>query len=131
MVMLTDTSVWIAHFRDQETVEVELLRRQLASRIVPIGDLVAMELLQGMSRGQAMSLERWLRFLDLHAMASPPVVLQSARNYRYLRERGYTVRSSIDCIIATYCIQEGHSLLHRDRDYEPFEAYLGLRVERA
>ena len=129
--MLTDTSVWIAHFRDQETVEVELLRRQLASRIVPIGDLVAMELLQGMSPGQALSLESWLRFLDLHAMASPPVVLQSARNYRYLRERGYTVRSSIDCIIATYCIQEGHSLLHRDRDYEPFEAYLGLRVERA
>lgn len=129
--MLTDTSVWIAHFRDQETVEVELLRHQLASRIVPIGDLVAMELLQGMSPAQAMSLENWLRFLDLHAMASPPVVLQSARNYRYLRSRGHTVRSAIDCIIATYCIQEGHSLLHRDRDYEPFEAYLGLRVERA
>ena len=38
------------------------------------------------------------------------------------------MRSTIDCIIATYCILEGHTFLHHDRDYDPFEQYLGLSV---
>ena len=38
------------------------------------------------------------------------------------------MRSAIDCLIATYCIREGYSLLHNDRDYDPFERYLGLKV---
>jgi predicted nucleic acid-binding protein len=38
------------------------------------------------------------------------------------------VRKTIDCIIATFCIREGHSLLHRDRDFYPFETYLELSV---
>jgi predicted nucleic acid-binding protein len=35
--------------------------------------------------------------------------------------RGHTVRRTIDCLIATFCLAEGHSLLHRDRDFDPFE----------
>ena len=41
---------------------------------------------------------------------------EAARNYRALRSRGHTVRKTIDCLIATFCIREHHSLLHRDRD---------------
>jgi len=40
------------------------------------------------------------------------------------------VRKTIDCWIATFCIRERHSLLHRDRDFDPFEALLGLVVVR-
>jgi predicted nucleic acid-binding protein len=49
-------------------------------------------------------------------------------NYLSLRERGYTVRKTIDCIIATFCLRGGHELLHRDRDFDPFEQALGLKV---
>jgi predicted nucleic acid-binding protein len=38
------------------------------------------------------------------------------------------VRKTIDCLIATFCLQAGHQLLHRDRDFDPFEKHLGLRV---
>lgn len=33
-----------------------------------------------------------------------------------------------DCLIATFCIRSGYSLLHHDRDYDPFERFLGLIV---
>jgi hypothetical protein len=52
----------------------------------------------------------------------------AAANYRTLRATGRTVRKTIDCLIATFCLRHGHSLLHCDRDFDPFEEVLGLRV---
>ncbi len=48
--------------------------------------------------------------------------------YRELRAQGHTVRKTVDCIIATFCMNAGYALLHRDRDFDPFELHLGLRV---
>jgi hypothetical protein len=56
------------------------------------------------------------------------LAIASAENYRALRDRGVTVRKTIDCMIATFCIVEGYELLHRDRDFDAFELQLGLRV---
>jgi len=39
-----------------------------------------------------------------------------------------TIRKTADLIIATYCIERGHTLLHDDRDFDPIEEHLGLRV---
>jgi predicted nucleic acid-binding protein len=52
----------------------------------------------------------------------------AARDYRTLRTHGYTVRKTIDCLIAAFCLREGHTLLHNDHDFDPFERVLGLRV---
>jgi predicted nucleic acid-binding protein len=38
------------------------------------------------------------------------------------------VRKTIDCLIATFCIREQHSLLHSDRHLDPFEKFLELSV---
>ncbi len=54
--------------------------------------------------------------------------IEAALNYRRLRAAGRTVRKTIDCLIATYCLLEGYALLHNDRDYDPFEDVLGLKV---
>ena len=56
------------------------------------------------------------------------LAIKSAQNYRQLRRRGITVRKTIDCLIATFVIESGFSLLHSDRDFDPFELYLGLDV---
>ena len=56
------------------------------------------------------------------------IAIQAARNYRALRGLGVTVRKTIDTVIATRCIESGYDLLHTDRDFDPFVAYLGLRV---
>jgi predicted nucleic acid-binding protein len=76
----------------------------------------------------AADVERRLRKLELFNSGGVELAKDAARNYRILRTRGHTVRKTIDCLIATFCIRERHSLLHRDRDFDPFEMYLELSV---
>jgi predicted nucleic acid-binding protein len=37
------------------------------------------------------------------------------------------VRSALDVLIATFCIERDYVLLHRDRDFHVFEQLRGLR----
>lgn len=37
-------------------------------------------------------------------------------NYRLLRRKGITTRKTIDLIVGTFCGQQGHALLHADRN---------------
>ena len=41
---------------------------------------------------------------------------RAAELYRRLRERGWTVRSTIDCLIAVLAEENGSAILARDRD---------------
>jgi predicted nucleic acid-binding protein len=54
------------------------------------------------------------------------IAIQAARNFRTLRALGVTVRKTIDTLIATRCIVDGHPLLYSDRDFEPFVRRLDL-----
>jgi hypothetical protein len=69
-----------------------------------------------------------LCFLDLFCRISKRKALAAARNFRLLRQRGRTVRKTIDGLIATFCLRQSFSLLHCDRDYNHFEVVLGLSV---
>jgi hypothetical protein len=55
------------------------------------------------------------------------VAIQAARNYRILRGLGITIRKTIDTLIATRCIMDGHQLLFSDRDFLPFVEHFGLK----
>ena len=61
-------------------------------------------------------------------MVGRDIALASARNFRTLRARGVTVRKTVDMLIATFCMENGHRLLHADRDFDAIEAELGLRT---
>jgi predicted nucleic acid-binding protein len=50
------------------------------------------------------------------------------KSFRFLRHRGITVRKTIDCLIATFVIENGFSLLHNDRDFDAFEQHLNLQT---
>ncbi|MGH8626214.1 MAG: type II toxin-antitoxin system VapC family toxin [Gammaproteobacteria bacterium] len=69
-----------------------------------------------------------LESLEFREMLGRKVAVESARNYRALRTEGVTVRKTIDVMIATFCLLHDYSLLHADRDFDPIEQYLGLRV---
>lgn len=47
---------------------------------------------------------------------------------RALRAARHTIRSGIDVLIATFCIEHDPALLHRDADVDAFERLRGLRV---
>ena len=130
-MIFADSSVWIDHFRGTITPQVADLRRRLVSEVTPVGDLVVMEALRGIrDEFQSRRIRREMMGLVMYPMATTPIVLKSADYYRALRARGITIRSAIDCLIATFCIEGGHELLHSDRDFDPFERHFGLRVLR-
>jgi len=127
-----DTSVWIDYLAGRRSPQVDLFHDLLRAGDVQLGDLVAGEVLRGIRDDlRAARVRRELLTLDLHAMADTQTILRSAQNYRTLRKLGVTVRSPIDCLIATFCIDNGHVLLHNDRDFDAFEQHLGLQVVRA
>jgi predicted nucleic acid-binding protein len=92
-------------------------------------DLILCEVVQGFREDWKFErVASELRLLPILDSGGADMAIASARNYRVLRAKGITVRKTIDCLIATFCIEQGHVLLHRDRDFDPFEVHLGLRV---
>src|SRR5579872_6756859 len=128
-MIVVDSSVWIDYFNGRDTDETDSLDRILSDDLVIIGDLIIVEVLQGFRvEAEVRRARRLLETLEFHEMVGKEVALQSAHNYRILRARGVTVRKTIDVIIATWCILNQKLLLHTDRDFDPLETYLSLRV---
>jgi predicted nucleic acid-binding protein len=109
-MIVVDTSVWIDHFNGRWTPEVAILDRLLGTESLLIGDLILVEVLQGF-RLEA-DFRRAQRLLGAFEF-SPMVGLRvaSARNYRILRTLGVTVRKTIDVIIGTFCMLNGHAII--------------------
>jgi predicted nucleic acid-binding protein len=128
-VILVDSSVWIDFFNGRASRETDLLALLLRRRILVTGDLILAEVLQGFRRQGAMEqARRALLSLPCADLVGKEIALASARNYRLLRRQGITARKTVDVIIATFCIRNGHVLLHADRDFEPMAQHLGLRT---
>jgi predicted nucleic acid-binding protein len=128
-MIVVDSSVWIGHFRDRDIEPVRKLRGLRNPDQVIVGDLILVEVLQGARDDRhAAQLERVLRAFKIEAMLSDELAVRAARNYRTLRSQGITVRTTIDLIIATFCAEYGHSLLHDDRDFTPLASWLSIPV---
>lgn len=127
-MILVDSSVWIDFFNGADTPEVDFLSGCLGLRPVTIGDLMLAEVLQGFRKDKdfrtALELFDSVPVVDL---AGREIAIRAARNFRKLRATGFTVRKTIDCVIATYCIVHKLPLLQNDRDFEPFHEHLGLQ----
>ena len=128
-MMLVDSSVWIDYFRGTRTIQALELDRALDSEVVFLGDLVLTEVLQGFrSDAAAAKAVRRLSAAAPLVISDHRVATEAARNYRFLRDKGRTIRKTIDTLIATRCILDGIPLLYSDRDFDPFVAHLGLRA---
>ena len=128
-MLIVDTTVWVDYFNGQINPETDYLDRAMSEEVILVGDLILAETLQGFREDQDFELAQaaLAKFAQVE-MLNLRLARQSAQNYRTLRKKGITVRKTIDCIIATFCIAENHILLHRDNDFEGFEKHLGLRV---
>lgn len=127
-MIFVDSSVWIDYFKGRDTPQTEKLDTLFGSGQIVVGDLVLTEVLQGfvVEREFAKALEH---FITLHIvrLGGYHLSVQAARNFRILRGHGYTVRKTIDSLIATRCIADDLKLLHNDRDFIPFEKHLRLK----
>jgi len=128
-MLVVDTTVWVDYFNGQVNPETDYLDRALSEELILVGDLILAETLQGFREDEDFELAQaaLAKFAQVE-MLNLQLALQSAQNYRALRKKGITVRKTIGCLIATFCIAENHTLLHRDNDYDGFEKHLGLNV---
>jgi predicted nucleic acid-binding protein len=125
-VILVDTSVWMELLRRNIHVHPESLLE-----FVTCGP-VLQEVLQGVAED------------DLHApfrdalLALPRVddplpieaFLEAAEMHRMARRKGYTIRSGVDCLIATIALRHDLPVWHKDRDFETISRFTALRTTR-
>jgi len=128
-MIIVDTTVWIDYLRGVHTSHTDWLEAKLSSERLGLIDLILCEVLQGTTTESQFNITREeLLRLEVFETGSVELAIEAALNYRRLRATGRTIRRTIDSLIATFCLIEGHSLLHNDRDYDPFEDELGLKV---
>jgi predicted nucleic acid-binding protein len=128
-MVIIDTTVWIDYLQGVKNAETDWVHAHLDRQRLGLTDMILCEVLQGVRDDVvAKDVERQLLKLHVFEMGGVDLARDAARNYRTLRGSGYTVRKTIDCLIATFCLRERHSLLHRDRDFDPFEEFLDLSV---
>lgn len=128
-MIVADSSVWIAALRGASSPAVEQFHLAALEGNILVGDLILLEVLQGArSEPHAALLERSMQRHPVVSLLEGDLPARAAAHYRSLTGRGITVRKTVDLIIATYCLERDHVLLHQDRDYSHFATYLGLRV---
>ena len=128
-MILVDSSVWIDFFRGNDTPQVERLDALFAQERIAVGDLIITEVLQGFRLERDFNQARkTLEAFEFVELAGADIAIKAAKNFRALQGLGFTIRKTIDTIIATKCIEARYSLLHADRDFEPFKMHLGLKV---
>ena len=124
-MILVDTSVWIDLLIDAGRVpEAETYLPDF----VTCGPVIQ-EVLQGIADVSAIDTFRD-RLLAFPRLADPmplDVFLKAAEIFRDGRRRCYTIRSTVDCLIAAVAIDNNAIVWHRDRDFTTIARYTPLR----
>lgn len=127
-MILVDTSVWINYFNGVHSPHSDALDIALVEGTAAIGDIIFLEILQGVrSDKDYKNTKAQLSKLDQYELYGHHMVEICANNYRHLRKKGITIRSTTDVIIATFCIENSVPLLFSDKDFLPFVKHLKLR----
>lgn len=132
-MILVDSSVWIDFFNGQRPEPVRQLQALLADTSAPLAmaDLVLFEVLRGFRHEQDyLAARNTLTRLPCVDIGGASAALRAAEHYRAIRALGRTVRSPVDVLLASFCIERGYALLHADRDFDAFEELRGLRTWR-
>jgi predicted nucleic acid-binding protein len=129
VVVIVDTTVWVDYLGGVSTPEFEWFEREVVRQRLGLLDLMLCEVLQGLSTDdEAARILRHLRRSEVFETGGVDLPTAAASNYRRGRARGKTVRKTIDCLIATFCLEHDHALLHCDRDFDAFDQFIELRV---
>jgi predicted nucleic acid-binding protein len=127
-VILADTSVWIGLLNGRLGAHVSADR---ALNIVTCGP-IAQEVLQGLRENPIATSFRE-SFSGIPRLSDPlpfSIFLEAAEIYSHGRRKGYTIRSSTDCLIAAIAIQNDVPVWHKDRDFTVIAKFTRLRIYR-
>ena len=119
-MILVDTSVLINFFRGRETPGTKYLET-LISKQQPfcINEFIYQELLQGSKDEKEFStLKSYLSEIPLYSLKLGIQSYENAASLNFrCRRKGFTIRSTIDLLIAETAIENNIPLLHDDEDF--------------
>jgi predicted nucleic acid-binding protein len=129
-VILVDTSAWIDFLRASDTaVAAELTGLIVAGEDLATTEAVVMELLAGADTPvRADAIEKLTNGLPILGTDPRFDFRQAASLLLAARRNGRTVRSLVDCVIASVALRHDVPLLHRDADYDAIASCLPLRI---
>ncbi len=128
-MIVVDSSVWIDYFNGNINSQTDWLDNALGTEPIIIGDIILAEVLQGFQSDKDFrTAQKLLHGFQCMDMVGQDIAVKSAMNYRSLRQKGITVRKTIDVMIGTFCIHHKFSLIHNDKDFDPIEKHLKLKT---
>lgn len=133
-MIVVDTTVWVDFFagRSDEPHVAELLRLVDADAGVALTDVILAEILQGLRDDRTVRrVDERLAAFDVLRLRTLDDFRSAAALYRHARNRGRTIRRTLDCLIAAVCVREGCAILHNDRDFDHLAAVTDLVVHAA
>ena len=128
-MVIVDSSVWIDYLNNTRNFQTDMLDLLFERETVYSGDLVLLEVLQGIRNDKEfIKTKAMFDLFPCVRLLNKNLAIKSAENYRLLRKKGITIRRTMDIIIATFCIENNFALLHNDKDFMPMEKHLGLKT---
>jgi len=122
-MVLFDTSAWVHYFHHGGLNFDQI-------KAVAVCPPVVQEVLQGIKHPA-----HWrLAYDGLNSMpcfSSPApleMYIRASEIFREGRRKGYTIRSSIDCLIAAMAIEAGVPVHHFDRDFDTIARFTPLQI---
>ncbi len=128
--MIVDTSAWVEYIRRTESA-FDLFLDAAVRDGQPIATPAAVvtELLSGAkSEVRAAGLLQLLSRFEILVPGSLRDYQGAARIYRTCRRAGFTIRSTVDCMVAATALGEHRPLLARDRDFAVIARHTELEL---
>jgi predicted nucleic acid-binding protein len=125
-MILVDTSVWIEMLAGRPGYDMREDDLPLLATCAP----VIQEIVQGLRPGAESETFR-RAFLAIPVLGDPlplSTFLAAADIYRQGRRKGFTVRSSVDCLVAAIAIEHKVPVWHRDRDFTAIARFTALET---
>lgn len=128
-MILVDSSVFIDYFNGINNWHTDELNALLGNELVITGDYILAEVLQGFRHDKDYKIAKEImQSFPCFSICNEELAIKSAKNFRYLRTKGITIRKTVDLIIGTFCIENDLELLHKDKDFELMGQYLNLKI---
>ncbi|MEN8254008.1 MAG: PIN domain nuclease [Verrucomicrobiota bacterium] len=128
-MVLIDTSVWIDFLRGTSSAPAKAMESLIVDRAdICICGVIMTEILQGIRDNKQFEQTKDLLEAAVFLPMNRETFIHSARLYRKLRKKGFTVRKPIDCMIAAVAIEHDVPLLHNDKDFQPLEKHCSLKT---
>ncbi len=129
-MILIDSSAFIEFLnRTGSPFDREIERLINEDEDLAVADIILTETLQGIKDDiEYREVKESLLSFPLYSMKGIDSYIAAAELYRKCRKKGFTVRSTVDLLIAQIAIENDLILMHNDKDFDAIANVSGMKV---